>query len=150
MVYTEVTVDSPADEVFADWTSEETLERFFAHSATVDARPGGDYVLCFAPDAPAGSCGNDTGRIMALQPGRMLSFTWAMPPYMPEIRPHLTSVQLRFEPAGERTRVRLYHTGFGDGAAWAEGERYFERTWPAVLQAYREDVSARRPAPPGG
>ena len=67
-----------------------------------------------------------------------------MPPYMPEIRPHLTSVQLRFEPVGlQRTRVRLYHTGFGDSAAWREGEAYFETTWPAVLQAYAEDVSAR-------
>ncbi len=144
MVYAETTVEASPEQVFEDWTSEDALTRFFAKSAQIEAEPGGTYKLCFAEDAPQGSCGNDNGRIMALQDGRMLAFTWAMPPYMPEIRPHLTSVQLRFEPAGlERTRVRLYHTGFGDSAAWREGERYFETTWPAVLQAYREDVSAR-------
>lgn len=68
----------------------------------------------------------------------MISFTWAMPPYMPEIRPHLTSVQIYFEPAGDnKTRVRLFHTGFGTSEAWENGHDYFEQTWPAVLENYR-------------
>lgn len=138
MVYTETTVERSADEVFADWTTDASVEAFFAPKANIKPVPGGRYRLCFAPGAPEGSCGNDEGRVMAVQPGRMLSFSWAMPPYMAEIRPHMTSVQILFEPLGdERTRVRLFHTGFGEGEAWAEGRNYFAKTWPTVLENYR-------------
>ena len=142
MVYAETTVDTTPTEAFADWVSDERIEDFFAAEATIEAKPGGLYHLCFAPDAPAGSCGNDAGRILGLQEGHMLAFTWAMPPYMPDIRPHLTSVQILFEPVGaSQTRVRLFHTGFGEGEAWNEGRTYFAKTWPQVLESYRVDVA---------
>ena len=143
MVYVETTVERSTDEAFADWTTDARVEAFFAPQATIEAVPGGRYRLCFAPDAPQGSCGNDDGRILALQPGHMLAFTWAMPPYMPEIRPHLTSVQILFEPVdADTTRVRLFHTGFGSGEAWREGRAYFAQTWPQVLEAYRADAAS--------
>ena len=142
MIYAETTVETSAGDAFSDWTTAERLTDFFAATAQVEAEPGGTYELCFAPDAPEGQCGNDDGRILALQPDRMLAFTWAMPPYMPEIRPHLTSVQILFEPIdADTTRVRLFHTGFGSGEAWAEGRDYFAEAWPAVLRNYREDVA---------
>ena len=142
MVYTETTVETSPAQAYTDWTVADRIDDFFAATATIEAQPGGLYELCFAPDAPKGSCGNDEGRILALQEGRMLSFTWAMPPYMPEIRPHLTVVQILFEPVGdEKTRIRLFHTGFGHGEKWSEGRDYFAKTWPIVLENYREDVS---------
>ena len=139
MIYAETTVEVSPSEAFDDWTTSGSIEAFFAPKATIDLKPGGLYELCFAPDAPKGSCGNDEGRILGLEDGKMLSFTWAMPPYMPDIRPHLTSVQIYFEPIDdETTRVRLFHTGFGTSEAWDEGHDYFEQTWPAVLQNYKK------------
>ena len=144
MVYAETTVEASSQQAFSDWTTAEGIESFFAPQATIEAKPGGAYKLCFAPDAPVGSCGNDNGRILGLQPDKMLAFTWAMPPYMPEIRPHLTSVQVLFEPINaDTTRIRLFHTGFGNDDDWAEGRDYFAKTWPDVLAGYRETVASR-------
>jgi uncharacterized protein YndB with AHSA1/START domain len=139
MTYSEVTVDASPHEAFTDWTNAETVQHFFAPQATIDPTPGGLYQLCFAVDAPEGQCGNDNGRILAIQTDEMLSFTWAMPPYMPEIRPHLTVVQILFSPVEEdRTRIRLFHTGYGSGEAWDAGRAYFDRVWPNVLESYRD------------
>ena len=144
MVYSEVSVDRSASEAFADWTTEESVESFFAEKAFIDPVPGGDYALWFAIDAPEGSRGSDSSTVLAVESDKMLSFTWAMPPYMPEIRPHLTVVQILFVPVGEdRTRVRLFHTGFGSGEAWEKGHDYFEQTWPAVLSGYKEWAEAQ-------
>jgi len=57
---------------------------------------------------------------------------------MPEIRPHLTVLQLEFVELGSnQTQVRLFHTGFGRGEKWDEGRRYFEKTWRTVLALYK-------------
>lgn len=146
MTYAETTVDATPSEAFADWTTEGTIQNFFAPQATIDPKPGGLYKLCFALDAPEGECGNDSGRILAVQTDEMLSFTWAMPPYMPEIRPHLTVVQILFSPVDDtRTRVRVFHTGYGSGEAWDEGRDYFDRVWPKVLENYRDFTATPLP-----
>jgi len=149
MVYAEETVEAPIAEVWTDWTTAEGLKTFFAKEANIEARPGGAYELFFAPDAPEGSRGNDGGVVLGLEDGQMLNVTWAMPPYMPEIRPHQTVLQLRFTPVGDgRTRIRIYHTGFGDSAAWEEGRAYFAKTWPEVLNAYEASSGAFQSASP--
>ncbi|MGJ8559778.1 MAG: SRPBCC family protein [Litorimonas sp.] len=146
MTFAETTVDATPSEAFADWTTADRIQDFFAPQATIDPKPGGLYKLCFALNAEEGECGNDSGRILAIQTDEMLSFTWAMPPYMPEIRPHLTVVQILFSPVDEtRTRVRLFHTGYGSGEAWDEGRAYFDRVWPKVLEDYRDFKATPRP-----
>lgn len=142
MVYTETTVDADLGTVWEDWTTAEGLESFFAPQAIVDLKPGGAYEVWFLPDAPKGQRGADDGIILGLQDQRMIQFTWAMPPYMPEIRPHMTVVQLWFVPVSEtQTRVRLFHTGFGDGEAWDKGRDYFEDSWPQVLELYKAHIN---------
>ena len=146
MIYEDITIAASQAEVFSDWTTADGIEAFFAPKATIEPNPGGLYELCFAADAPEGSCGNDDGRILAIQADSMLSFTWAMPPYMPEIRPHVTTVQILFEPVDDdTTRVRLFHTGFGSGEYWDQGRNYFVQTWPAVLELYREYKESPQP-----
>jgi len=138
MIYEDVTVNAPISEVWTDWTTAEGLTAFFAKEAHVELRQGGAYQLYFAPDAPEGSKGNDAGEVLGLQTEKMLNVTWAMPPYMPDIRPHLTVLQLEFVPlSADKTKVRLFHTGFGRGTAWDEGRNYFEKVWPKVLASYK-------------
>ncbi len=73
-------------------------------------------------------------RFLAVQPMRMISFTWNAPPHLPEARAQRTSVVVRFEPAGEgETRVSLSHGGWGDGGQWDQAYAYFDRAWGNVL-----------------
>ena len=141
MVYSETTVGADVNTVWDDWTTAEGLESFFAPKAIVELEPGGAYEVWFLPDAPKGQRGADNGVVLGFQDKRMIQFTWAMPPYMPEIRPHMTVVQVWFVPVSEtQTRVRLFHTGFGDGEIWDKGHDYFQDSWPQVLELYRKHI----------
>lgn len=141
MIYADVTVEAPVADVWEDWTTEAGLTSFFAEAAEIELKPGGAYRLYFAPSAPEGSRGNDAGEVLGWQDKQMLNVSWAMPPYMPEIRPHLTVLQIEFVKLDtDRTQVRLFHTGFGQGQAWDEGRAYFEKTWPEVLALYKKEA----------
>jgi len=143
VIYAEETIDLPRRDVWEDWSTPEGLESFFAQEALIDMRPGGDYIIVFDENAPEGSKGNDYGQVLGFQYENMLHVTWSMPPYMPKIRPHLTSLQLEFNWIDDdTTQLRLFHTGFGDSNAWDEGIAYFETVWPAVLSRYKEIVEA--------
>jgi hypothetical protein len=37
------------------------------------------------------------------------------------------------QPEGAETRVRLTHTGWGDGGEWDKAYAYFDRAWGNVL-----------------
>lgn len=147
MVYTDRVIEAPVERVWQDWTTAQGLESFLAPKAIVDARPGGAYEVWFAPDAPEGQRGAENGIVIGLQTAddgsRMINFTWAMPHYMPEIRPHMTAVQIWFVPAGKnKTRIRLFHTGFGDTEEWREGRDYFAKAWPDILNLYAAHIEA--------
>ncbi|WP_418152581.1 SRPBCC domain-containing protein [Litorimonas sp. RW-G-Af-16] len=147
MVYDDTRVEAGIEEVWTDWTTAEGLESFFAPRAIVDGTIGGTYEVWFAPDAPKGQRGAEDGVLLGWQRDsadgtRMISFSWKMPPYMEEISESMTVVQLWMIPVDDdTTRLRLFHTGFGDTEAWLEAERYFETTWPEVLAAYAKHVA---------
>ncbi len=130
----EVVVAATLDEAWAAWTTKAGITSFFAPEAEIDARPGGAFSIHFNPFAEPGLKGADGMRYMALQPQRMLSFDWNAPPHLPAVRVQRTLVVVRFEPLAERsTRVRLHHTGWGDGGEWDQAHAYFDRAWGAVL-----------------
>lgn len=147
MVYADTTVEAGIDEVWTDWTTAKGLESFFAPKAIVDGRIGGSYEVWFAPDAPKGQRGAEDGILLGWQKdtaddSMMIQFTWKMPPYMPEINESMTVIQLWMIPMGkDKTRLRLFHTGFGDSPKWLEAERYFEKSWPQVLEIYAKHVA---------
>ncbi|WP_162143776.1 SRPBCC family protein [Hellea balneolensis] len=147
MVYTDKTVQGGIEEVWTDWTTAEGLESFLAPKAIVEGKLGGAYEVWFLPDAPKGQRGAEDGVLLGWQKdspdgSRMIQFTWKMPPYMPAINESMTVVQLWMIPAGEtKTRLRLFHTGFGDTAEWREAELYFEKAWPQILGTYAKHLS---------
>jgi len=147
MIYAEETIDLPRADVWEDWATAEGIESFFGQKAIVEMQPGGKYYISFDENQPEGSRGNDYGQVLGFQYENMLHVTWSMPPYMPKIRPHLTSLQLEFNRVDDdTTQLRIFHTGFGDSEAWDEGIAYFERIWPAVLAKYKEVVEAEAKA----
>lgn len=126
----EVVVDAPLRAVWEAWTTEEGLETFFAPECHIDLRSGGVLEILFSPEAPAGRRGAEGNRVLAVQPEKLLSFTWDAPPSMPEIRAQRTHVTVRFEEIGEsRTRVIFRHDGWGEGEKWDEAFTYFNRAW---------------------
>jgi uncharacterized protein YndB with AHSA1/START domain len=126
----EVVVDAPIDDVWAAWTTEEGIKSFFAPDCSIDLRVDGRYEMYFLQDEEPGRRGGEGVRFLAIQPGKMLSFTWNAPPHLPEVRAQWTHVTLRFfEIDGGRTRVTLHHDGWGDGGQWDEAFAYFERAW---------------------
>lgn len=146
MVYTDKVVSSDVETVWEDWTTAEGLESFFAPKAIVDGTLGGAYEVWFLPDAPKGQRGAEDGILLAWQTdsangARMIQFTWRMPPYMPEIVESMTVVQIWMVPMGEdKTRLRLFHTGFGDTPQWLEARDYFQGSWSEVLKLYHAHI----------
>jgi uncharacterized protein YndB with AHSA1/START domain len=130
----EIVVPAPLDKVWESWTTREGIRGFFAPDAVVEPRVGGAFHIHIDPLAKPGARGADDMRFMALQPMKMLSFDWNAPPHLPEARAQRTFVVLRFEPVDDRnTRVRLHHSGWGDGGQWDQAYTYFDRAWGNVL-----------------
>lgn len=130
----EIVVPAPLERVWESWTTRDGIRGFFAPDAVVEPRVGGAFSIHIDPLAQPGMRGADDMRFMALQPMKMLSFDWNAPPHLPEARAQRTFVVLRFEPVDDKnTRVRLHHTGWGDGGQWDQAYTYFDRAWGNVL-----------------
>lgn len=129
----EVFVPAPPERVFAAWTTVEGVRTFFAPDARVEPRAGGPYEIWFMPEAPAGSRGCDTCRVLEVEPPRHLAFSWIFPPSLPSIRSEETRVDVTLAPERNGTRVRLEQTGWKSGEDWDRGYAYFDRAWALVL-----------------
>jgi uncharacterized protein YndB with AHSA1/START domain len=133
-IHGEVIVDAPPSEVWAAWTTEDGIKSFFAPDCSIDLRVDGRYEMYFLPDGEPGKRGGEGVRFLAIQPEKMLSFTWNAPPHLPETRAQWTHVVIRFfEEDRGRTRVTLHHDGWGDGGQWDETFTYFERAWREIV-----------------
>ncbi len=146
----EVLVDAPVDRVWEAWTTRDGIVGFFAPDAEVDPRPDGAFHVFINPYAEPGLKGADTMRFLAVQPKTMLSFDWNAPPSLSHVRGQRTVVVLRFKPVGQKTRLTLHHTGWGDpdgadGKEWDATYRYFDKAWDHVLANLKQ-----RFAPGGG
>ena len=134
MLHKQVVVKAPIDAVWQAWTTTEGIKSFFAPDANVEARPDGPFQVYINPFGEPGMKGADDMRVLAVQPPKMLSFTWNAPPSLPEARKQRTVVIVRLEPAGEgQTQVTMNHVGWGDGGEWDKAYAYFDRAWDKVL-----------------
>ena len=135
----EVLVDAPLEAVWKAWSTSEGIVSFFGPEAVIEPRPGGAFFVHFNPFAPAGLKGADDMRVLAVQEGRLISFTWNAPPHLPEARKQRTLVTVRLAPDGDaRTRVRLRQVGWGEGGEWDQAFQYFDRAWASVLAALQK------------
>ncbi len=137
----EVVVDLPMGRAWDMWTTGDGLERFFARRCQVDLAVGGMFEILFFPENPPGLRGAEGTSVLAIETPHRLAFTWNAPPQWPQQREQHTVVDVRFAAEGDsRTRVRLRHFGFGDGAAWDEVRHYFEGAWEVVLRRLQHSV----------
>ncbi len=129
-----VVVKASPSEVYRVFTTADGIKSFFAPDAVVEARVDGLFEVHMNPFAEPGMKGADGMRFLALDPNKMVSFTWNAPPSLPEARKQRTVVIIRFiERGANETEVRLHHVGWGDGGEWDKAYSYLSRAWPNVL-----------------
>ena len=130
----EVTVPAPRSALWRAWTTESGVSTFFAPACKIDLQPGGAYEMYFNQEAPAGEKGGEGMILLAVQPEKMLSFTWNAPPHLASVRGEMTHVSLRFfETEPGETLVQLVHDGWGEGGEWDQAFDYFISVWGEVV-----------------
>ena len=140
----EVIVHASIDQVWEAWTTKQGAETFFGPICKIDLRPHGAYEIFFDLEAEPGKRGGEGMIILAVQPKKMLSFTWNAPPELPTVRDQMTHVVVRLTSIdAENTQVFLRHDGWGEGDEWEAAYAYFVRAWNRVVLPrlqYRFDV----------
>ena len=130
----EIVLNAPVERVWKAWTTRDGIRSFFAPDCDIDLRVLGKYDILFAPDAPAGLRGAENNLILAIQEGKLLSFTWDAPPLFPSIRKQRTSVVIRLTQLDpNKTKLSLTQTGWGDGEEWDKVYDYFVIAWGDVV-----------------
>jgi uncharacterized protein YndB with AHSA1/START domain len=124
--------DAPREAVFAAWTEEEQLRRWWGPgrfrtvSADLDLRVGGRYELLLEP----GSL-HLVGEFREVTPPSRLVYTWQWVAGVPDTRESLVTVE--FRDLGGRTEVVLVHDNFaGPGPV-----DMYDTGWRSGLQKLR-------------
>lgn len=144
----------PPHEAFAVFTEE--IDRWWRRGPRFRALHGEAGALSFERDARgrrlverAGGELFEIGRVLVWEPGRRLVFEWRASNFAPG---DVTEVEVRFELAGEGTRVTLEHRGWdairGDhpvrhGQHGRELGARLGAHWAQLMGAYRLFASAR-------
>jgi uncharacterized protein YndB with AHSA1/START domain len=114
----EVEVPAPVPEVWKAFSTSEGLSTWLFPNATVDLRPGGDWLVHF----PGGSTGG--GTIVSFVPEKEIVIAALAPDKFPNVRATRTRAVFQFEPRGNSTVVRLTQTGWQSGEEWTRAYEY--------------------------
>jgi uncharacterized protein YndB with AHSA1/START domain len=140
----ERTVDASPDAVFRALTDADELARWWMTSAESDARTGGSYSYRFEFEDESRNH-TYTGEYIDVTPAERVAYPWRT-----GLGP--TEVDFRLEPAGGGTRIRLEHSGWGEGSDWDESVQMHEQGWSFFLdnlKAYLERGEDSRAAAMG-
>ena len=114
----EVEVPAPVGEVWHAFATSEGLSTWLFPNATVDLKPGGDWIVRF----PGGSTGG--GTIVSFVPQKELVIAAMAPEKFPAVRAERTRAVFTFEPRGNATVVRLTQSGWKSGDEWTTAYEY--------------------------
>ncbi len=132
----EVTLDiaAPPDRVWSALTDADELTRWFPPTASVTSGEGGEIRLGWEPELEM-SCSIETWT-----PNKHLRTGWAdgVTQEQRETNPIMLYVDYFLEPAGDNaTRLRLVHSGFGQGAEWESMYDGIRRGWSCELNSLK-------------
>ena len=114
----EIEVPAPVAEVWKAFSTSEGLSTWLFPNATVDLKPGGDWLVHF----PGGSTGG--GTIVSFVPEKEIVIAALAPDKFPQVRATRTRAVFQFEPRGNSTVVRLTQTGWQSGDEWTRAYEY--------------------------
>jgi uncharacterized protein YndB with AHSA1/START domain len=118
----ELFIKATPERVFQALTEKEELERWFLVKAELDLRPGGAIRFEWGPGI------FNVGKILVLEPPHRLSYTWEA------LEPSPTTITFELAAENDGTRLRLIHTGIGEGEDWDSYYASISRGWPAHLK----------------
>ena len=114
----EIEVPAPVGEVWHAFSTSEGLSTWLFPNATVDLKPGGDWLVHF----PNGNTGG--GTIVSFVPEKELVIAALAPEKFPTVRAERTRAVFSFEPRGNATVVRLTQSGWKSGDEWTKADEY--------------------------
>ena len=114
----ELEVPAPVSEVWKAFSTSEGLSTWLFPHATVDLRPGGDWLVHF----PGGSTGG--GTIVSFVPEKEIVIAALAPDKFRQVRETRTRAVFQFEARGDSTVVRLTQTGWKSGDEWTRAYEY--------------------------
>ncbi len=136
----ELFIKATPERVFQALTEKADLERWFLTKAEVDLRPGGAIRFEWGPGLFEG------GKILVLEPPHRLSYTWEA------LEPSPTTITFELTAENDGTRLRLIHTGIGEGENWDNYYTSISSGWNAHLNnltAWLETGICEPPGPKG-
>ncbi len=114
----ELEIPAPVSEVWKAFSTSEGLSTWLFPHATVDLKPGGDWLVHF----PGGSTGG--GTILSFVPEKEIVIAALAPDKFPQVRETRTRAVFEFEARGNSTVVRLTQTGWKSGDEWTRAYEY--------------------------
>jgi uncharacterized protein YndB with AHSA1/START domain len=114
----EVEIPAPVSAVWKAFSTSEGLSTWLFPNATVDLKPGGDWLVHF----PGGSTGG--GTIVSFIPEKEIVIAALAPDKFPLVRATRTRAVFQFEARGNSTVVRLTQTGWQGGEEWTRAYEY--------------------------
>ena len=136
----ELFIKASPQRVFQALTEKEDLERWFLVKAEVDLRPGGAIRFEWGPGV------FNVGKILVLDPPHLLSYSWEA------LEPSPTTITFELTAENDGTRLRLIHTGIGEGEDWDTYYTSVNSGWNAHLNnltAWLEIGICEPPGPKG-
>jgi uncharacterized protein YndB with AHSA1/START domain len=130
-------IDARQEEVWRALTESREIVRWFAPDAKVTPGKGGSVWLSWGGDWEGDS------RIEIWDPPRHLRTVADAPPYdadgkpAKDLAPLPIALDYFLEGQGGTTRLRLVHSGFGQGAAWDDELEGVSRGWAFELRSLR-------------
>ena len=138
-------LDLPAsrDRMWDLFTTAAGLSSWLCLRARVEPRVGGAYELFWNPDETRPESDSTLGcRILSIDRPRLLAFTWRGADAVADVMnaegviPTEVVVELLPRPTG--TRLRMTHSGWGDGDDWEKARAWFDRAWRGALAKLAE------------
>lgn len=123
-------IEASPEVVWAAITDPDQLVNWFPIEAAVEPGPGGR--LTYRWDTLEGTC-----RIATWDPPRHLRTSWMEPGTDPDGSSRPLVVDWFLEGEGGHTRLRLVHSGFGEGSEWDEEYDGTRRGWTFELRSLK-------------
>jgi uncharacterized protein YndB with AHSA1/START domain len=143
---TEIEIEATPEQVFRALTEAEEIARWFAPIARVEPRVGGEYFISWGPEMqgpPSTIAIYEPGKRFAVYRDRSKAYGDREPALETDtVQRVMVDYQIEAI-GGGKTRLRLVHSGFGQGAGW---DNEFESTrtgWAEFMQALKRMLEER-------
>ena len=135
----EIMIDATPETIWPFLTEPDQLVQWHGTVAEIEPRPGGVYRVLVAGQFQS------AGQYVEVVPMEKVVFTFGWEEDDHLIPPGSTTIEITLHPEGDKTRVRLVHSGLPDDALDDHG-----RGWALYLERLSVSVAGGDPGPDRG